>query len=418
MASPYLIAHHPLLVPPTRKRRRVGRTLWRITVVLISNLALLMLFWSAVHRVPWLGPAVADGLRAMWGPEPVAWLEDVAYGIQDRINRWRYRDSEPTKFWEVPEEKREAAAHPKQAGGFFPEPYAPPYKGVATPADGTWVPIVDPHEPDAPSAMFKSMVHPDPRRSFAALAVVAIDANAFELHLMPGTREPESHKVKSNDRPGVVPAEHAEALFAAFNGGFKATHGNYGMMHNGVEYLQPLDFACTFARYRDGGFRIATFSKMKTEVEKMTYYRQTPPCLVEDGEIHSVLNYHENAKNWGATVSGETVIRRSAIGLDRERKVLFYGLGEAMTAQAIARGMKAAGAHWVAELDVNHSYPRFLFYERVSNDAPPRAASAIIPGIDFEAEEYVAKPSQRDFFYLTRNSKAAALPPKGDSRTN
>lgn len=409
---------HPLLVRGTRKPSRLRRFFRRLGEASLIAFVALGLLWIAIHRIPGVGPALADGLRALVGPAPVAWLEDVAYGVQDRINRWRYADEEPTKFWEAPPTTKEGVSAGPAAGGFFPEPFVAPYPEVATPADGIWVPIVDSRDPEAPSAMFKALVHPDPRRTFAALAVVAIDASSFELHLMPGTAEPISYKVKKEERPGIVPAEHVDTLFAAFNGGFKATHGNYGMFYKNMEFLPPLDHACTFARYRDGGFRIATFSKMKDQVGAMTYYRQTPPCLVEDGEVHSLLHYHENAKNWGATVSGETVIRRSAIGLDRDRKTLFYGLGEAMTAQAIARGMKAAGAHWVAELDVNHSYPRFLFYERPSNEATPQAVSAIIPGIDFDKDEYVSRPSQRDFFYLTKSPRAAALPPKGDTRTN
>ncbi|HZO15502.1 MAG TPA: hypothetical protein VFB62_19655, partial [Polyangiaceae bacterium] len=67
---------------------------------------------------------------------------------------------------------------------------------------------------------------------------------------------------------------------------------------------------------------------------------------------------------------------------------------------------------------VNHSYPRFLFYQRPTNDAAPQAVSAIIPGIDFDKDEYVSRPSQRDFFYLTKSPRAAALPPKSDTRAN
>jgi hypothetical protein len=193
-----------------------------------------------------------------------------------------------------------------------------------------------------------------------------------------------------------------------FNGGFKATHGQYGMMVGDVELLTPRDIACTFARYRDGTYGIATWSSMKADRDKLSYYRQTPPCLVEDGEVHKALGEH--AKGWGATVSGDTVIRRSALGLSEDRQTLYYGLGEAMTAEAIAIGMKAAGAHWAAELDVNYSYPRMLFYERPAPEQLPIAKSAIIPAIDFTRYDYVANASPRDFFYLTRSNRKAAAP--------
>jgi len=231
---------------------------------------------------------------------------------------------------------------------------------------------------------------------------------AFEVHLVAGTHEPHSLRVKREERPGKIPTSHRDQLFAAFNGGFKATHGHYGMLLRGVEYLPPRDIACTFAQLEDGGFRIATWSKLKEQPARIRYYRQTPPCLVEDGEIHKVLHYNAAAKGWGATVDGETIIRRSAIGLDADRKILFYGLGETMTAQALARGMKAAGAHWAAELDVNHSYPRFLFYEHCVEKGEPKAVSALIPAIDFPDDQYVSRPSTRDFFYLTRAPRTTA----------
>ena len=55
--------------------------------------------WIAIHRVTWLGPALADGARSVVGPRAVAWLEDFAYGLQDRFNRWRYHDAKPVEFW-------------------------------------------------------------------------------------------------------------------------------------------------------------------------------------------------------------------------------------------------------------------------------------------------------------------------------
>lgn len=388
----------------------------RLAIAAIVALAAVLTLWVAVHRVQWLGPAIADGLRSVLGPGPVAWMEDVAYGVQDRFNRWRYADAPPKTFWEAPSASAPAPARPAASGSavadagpapFFPEPYEPPYPEVAAGGDGTWIPVEDPMRAGLPIVMYKSMVHPDPRRTFAALAVVAIDISAFELKLVAGTREPFSNLLRLDQRPGKIPEGDYDQLFAAFNGGFKATHGQYGMMVDGVDLLPPRDIACTFVKKTSGDFIIGTWSSIADQRASMEYYRQTPPCLVEDGELHELLRYNEYAKGWGATVSGETVIRRSSIGLDRDRKVLFYGLGEAMTARSLGQGMKAAGAHWAAELDVNHSYPRFLFYERPDPTAAPVATAAIIPGIDYPKDQYTTRPSVRDFFYLLRDRPKA-----------
>ncbi len=392
-------------------RRRLGIGLAVLTVAVLG-------LWIAVHRVQWLGPAIADGIRAVLGPGAVAWMEDTAYGLQDDINVWRHGDDAPTTLWDVPATPVVPAQAPARSAAprFSPAPFKPPFEKVAAPADGQWIPILDPARKDEPPPMFKAMVHPDERRPFAVLAVVAIDTAALELHLLPGTTEPQTTKLKFADRPGIIPVEHRELLVAAFNGGFKTTHGQYGMMVNGVELLPPRDIACTFARYEDGSFRIATWSEMKDEVAKMRFYRQTPPCLGEKGELHKLLQYNEYAKGWGATVSGDTVIRRSAIGLSEDGKTLLYGLGEAMTAQSLARGMMAAGAHAVAELDVNFSYPRFLFYEKVHEGLPPMVTSTIIPHIDHLKYEYVSQSSTRDFFYLTRSPNGPKSGIKPDDR--
>ena len=93
----------------------------------------------------------------------------------------------------------------RKEAAFFPKPFEPPFAEVASPADGIWIPVTDPYVPQAPVAMYKTMVHPDARRSFAVLAVMAIDLSAYEIHLVAGFREPHSKHVPQAERPGQVP---------------------------------------------------------------------------------------------------------------------------------------------------------------------------------------------------------------------
>jgi hypothetical protein len=387
--------------------------------------------WIAIHEVPGFGPALADGVRAVLGPRSVAWAEDAAYGIQDRIDRWRYKDVAPKTFWEAPPEMSSTPPVPEEATqpaavtsglpstaqaqpvvpafpppGFPPPSYAPPFGNVAAEGDGKWIPMKGGGSAKEQPALWKSVVHPDPKRGFAAAAVVAIDLSKLDLRIIAGTTEPFSNTVPADHRPGVIPKEAATDLVAAFNGGFKAVHGHYGMMLDGETYVVPRETACTVALYRDGSIKIRTWSELKNSEEQMASYRQTPPCLVEGGKTNAALAVEYN-KDWGATVSGETVIRRSAIGLDKAGTTLFYAIGEAVTAQSLSRAMKAVGAEHAAQLDVNYSYPRFLLYEREAPTDPPRATGALIPAIKFTSHEYVAEPSPRDFFYLVRHRPAS-----------
>lgn len=376
--------------------------------------------WLCIHHVPGFGPALADGVRAVVGPAPVAWAEDVAYGIADAMNRWRYEDAPPKTFWEAPPSEvktavqsgtpdtgADAAEKPqdqeKKALNFPPAAYPVPFENVAAKGDGSWVAMrsaLEAKDAEGPALMYKSLVHPDPKRSFAAVAIVAIDLSRTDLRLMPGTKEPASTTVADDQRKGLVEKEDGADLIAAFNGGFKAMHGHYGMMVAGETYLPPRDIACTVGLYKDGSVRIGTWPALKESEADMNAYRQTPPCLVEDGELNP--NLSEYNRNWGATVSGETIIRRSAVGVDKRGTILFYALGEAVTVQALGIAMKAAGAVSVAQLDVNHAYPRFLMYEHKDQTKPPLAASSLIPGVEFDKWDYTVEPSPRDFFYLKR----------------
>src|SRR5690606_32394118 len=70
--------------PRRRRWRRIAAGLAIATPVAGAGL------WIAVHRIPWMGPAVANGLRAVVGTDNVARLEDFVYAVEDRVNQlWR-----------------------------------------------------------------------------------------------------------------------------------------------------------------------------------------------------------------------------------------------------------------------------------------------------------------------------------------
>ena len=333
--------------------------------------------WYAIHQVPGVGPALADAGRAALGPGAIAWAEDVAYGVQDRIDRWRYKGAPPKTFWAAPPPPPAAppavapAAEvpvsvaggdaapppaPPEAESFPPPAFAPPSRGVAADGDGAWIPVKDGAPAGQPPVMYKSLVHPDPQRSFAAVAVVAVDLRRIDLHLVAGTQEPASSTVPSEHRPGMIPKEAQGDLVAAFNGGFKATHGHYGMMIDGETFLPPRDIGCTIAMYRDGSLRIRPWPGVKETADAMSAYRQTPPCLVEGGKVNTQLEGAPYNKNWGATVSGETVIRRSATRRrqDGARALLRARRGGDGPGGPSRGRCGAVGADDAAQLDVNY----------------------------------------------------------------
>ncbi|WP_438001814.1 hypothetical protein WMF26_21070 [Sorangium sp. So ce185] len=391
-----------------QRRRRLRR--WVLGSLAVSGLAGVGL-WIAVHRIPWMGPLVANGLRSVIGAENVTALEETAYGVEDRVHQLLRKNEPPKTYWEVPEPAPAPAAPAAEASAavvaaaFRPKDVGPSHAAWPAPGDGQWVPIVDRARPGDPPRLYKTLIHPDPHRSWAELFIVAVDLSGVDVHLMAGSREPAAttEEGKTYERPAKIPEADHERLLAAFNGGFMTEHGQWGMRIDGVTLVRPRENGCTLALHGDGRMQIAPWARMAAEEGAMRWWRQTPSCMVDEGELHPALRVPE-VRNWGATLDGNTVIRRSAVGLDRDGKVLFVAISNHTTAPAIALGLRHVGATAVAQLDVNWSYPKFLLYE-------PGEGGALMPvalasGFEFSEDEYIRKRSLRDFFYLTRKPAA------------
>ena len=385
------------------KRRKLRRI-----VILVVPPALLLVLWMAIHRIPWLGPLVADTLRAVIGAEAVTKLEDFAYGAQDRIKRLPSSDEKPKAYWEVPKKAgKQTAPLPVrklqgcEVGPFKPRDPGPVHKSWSAPGDGTWIGVeAGPPDRFGSPAMYKTLLHPDKQRSWAAVSLVAVDLRRVELHMMAGRREPKSStkEAYSYKRPALIPARHRGVLLAAFNGGFKAVHGQYGMKIDGVTLIKPRSISCGIAMFSGGELVIGDWSRLAKRQAKAVWWRQTPSCMVDQGKLHPGLVSEKNTY-WGATLNGHTVIRRSAIGISANGKTLYSGIGDHTTAPAMALAMKHAGAAFVAQLDVNWSYPKLVLYKHLG--LPNPIATKLCDGFEFTRTEYLQVPSPRDFFYLT-----------------
>jgi len=351
--------------------------------------------WIALHEIPSFGPMMADGIRKVVGPRPVAWMEDLVYGAEDRIHLAVKGDEAPKTFWEVPAPSSLPAA-PEDGP---PPAFSPPYPSVAAKGDGTWIPVRASTDTDG-VAMYKALIHPDPKRPYAAVAVMAMDMRELDLEMIAGTEEPESPHVPRSHRPGLVPENDRGLVTAVFNGGFKAVHGGFGMRVGSDTFVPPKETSCTVALLPNEEMEIRTFSVIKDDEPNMLAYRQTPPCLVERGETNSALS-NELTKNWGASVSGDTIIRRSALGLSKDKKYLYYALGDAVTAHSIAEAMRAVGAYDAAQLDVNYAYPRFMLVAR-GKSGSLELTQPLVPDLKYGPTEYVGVAEQRDFFYVKR----------------
>jgi len=290
------------------------------------------------------------------------------------------------------------------AGADFPPPsYAPLHERTAKPEDGKWEAIPMPH--GAKPSMVISTVHPHPVKGFVFVKVVAFDRRHLDLRLVAGTQEPESKTVPDERRPGLVPGPDQSDLVVVFNGGFKAKHGKYGMLLDGDLYVPPRDDACVVAQYPDESIKLGSWSALSGAVDQMSAYRQTPPCLIEQGELNPRLDSEYKSRRWGSAVGGVQDIRRSAIGLDASGRALLYGFGDWVTPKELAQAMLAAGAQEAAQLDINWSYTRFFLFDHPPGE-PPHIRETIIPKLKFSKNRYISKSSYRDFYYVKLRPEA------------
>ena len=382
-----------------------------------TSLVSVVLLWFGIHQFPWLGPFVANTLRAVIGTENVTRLEDTAYAVEDRFNRLWKRNEKPKAYWAVPKGSAQAkpakAAHkqnePPPLPPFDPPAPGPVHKSWSAPGDGEWVAIVDPRHPHDDVRMMKTLLHPDEHRSWAELFVVALDLSRVDVHVVAGYQEPKSDKPEAKDykRVAKIPVEAQDALLAAFNGGFMTEHGGYGMKVDGITLVDPKDKGCTLAKFEDGSFAVGQWKNIKQRAADMLWFRQAPNCMYENDQMHPLLRL-QNIRHWGATLDGETVIRRSAVGLNKAGDTMYVGISNHTNARVMAEGMHHAGATTVAQLDVNWSYPKFVLYEPKKEDHK-LVAVALAEGFEFSEDIYIRERSMRDFFYITRKDPKKKL---------
>jgi hypothetical protein len=258
--------------------------------------------------------------------------------------------------------------------------------------------------------MARATVKPDPTRPYAQVALVRIDLSQTQLGLVPGTVEPVAAKgVPPFPRPGDIPASDQANLLAAFNGGFKAVHGGYGMMVDGTTILPPKDNIATLAIYRDGSVRLGAWGRDITGTPDLVAFRQNCPLLLDAGQINPSVN-DGSRQEWGYTVKNLDTTWRSGLGISSDGRFLIYAAGPSLTVESLGRALQEAGAYYAMQLDINGFYTRFVTYapSEVANSKYPVTAGKLLKEMSGGSTQFLA-PYDRDFFYVTAAPHANAV---------
>ncbi len=249
--------------------------------------------------------------------------------------------------------------------------------------------------------MAQGLLQLDPQRPYAAIALVRIDLSRLQLHMMPGFLEPSHAASVVNAIPnlGMIPVTDQSHLVAAFNGGFKAINGHYGMMVDGVTLLPPLPGLATLAIYRDGHVNIGAWDGGITPTPDLIAFRQNCPLIVQSGQINPMVNV-VNYVMWGNTIGNQDITWRTGIGITQDSRYLIYAVGNGTSVATLAQALQQAGAYNAMQLDINQHYAHFAVYQPSGKPGNSLKAVQLLDQMESDPNLYLAAHS-RDYFYLT-----------------
>ena len=401
------------------RKMLAGRRGWAI---LAGGIALFLIGALAVVAVipavsPEAGAQMADAIRSVLGPGPVAALESTSFTIQDAYNQFMAAQDGGQKAISLAQTSTSGVL-PAPAVRIIHAAKAPTSATVqgsvvsgagklaiitqqsdvlsASPqigwsAYGPWV--------NGAPVMAQSLVSLDPTRTYAGIALVRIDLSKLQLHMMPGSQEP-SHApdvVAALPHMGLTPAADQARLAAAFNGGFKAVNGHYGMMVNGVTVLAPQIGLATLAIYQDGHVALGAWGPDIVPSADLVALRQNCPPIIHNGAVNPQVAT-DNPFLWGNTVGNRAITWRTALGLSQDGRYLIYAVGNATTVDTLAQALLQAGAYNAMQLDINHPFAHFVTYQPTSGGA--QTAVPLLNQMESSPTLYLV-PNQRDYFYLT-----------------
>ncbi len=387
--------------------------------VIVLGLAVAVLIHS-----PALMAQGSDSLRNSFGDEAVAQLESAVFRIQDTLERWSFAVGlatpaapwtstipntvqpaiVPTRIIPTPTPapvSTELVPIPQPTASPAPQPtpsaWMPP---LATPlgslnGEGVWSVYIQ--DSSGKVVAYRTYLQPDPARPYAIVGVVAFDVSQTRLHFVLGSKEPFSPN--GPQRTGEMSAEDKlpGVLIAMFNGGFKARHGHFGAMANGLVALPARDGLGTIAIYNDGHLQMGEWGSEITASSDIVAWRQNGPLVVHNGQINPQI-YNNSPADWGYTVDDVSPTWRSGIGLSADGKTFYYLCGSSLSMEMLAKSMLAAGMVNGMQLDINNYWVHFVAVRAKDNLL---SLEPLFPEMMFENIDRYLYAYSRDYFYVT-----------------
>ena len=358
-----------------------------------------------------------DTVRAVsWiGPAPIAWLEEQAFATRDTVKQTLFRvTSSKDALATQPEEDVPAAIlDTSQASldlGHWPPPAIRSMWKTPEPGEGEWttpkqawvkkLPAPANGE-EPPSPFYETFVRPDEERPYAKVLLVAMDMRQLDVGMEAGSEDPKP--LTGSPGTGRIPRDPQvyQRVAAAFNGGFKTEHGNYGMMLNKRVLLPPIPGAATVILTKDGRVGMGSWGKNATvggindvPTSDILSFRQNLDPLVDNDKVNPL-----NRWQWGFVLPGTSMqTERSGICVTNAGHMM-YAWGDDTSATSLGKAMRMAGCVYGMHLDMNPHHTGFMYTNITEFKGRQYKSELLTKEMEIDTDRYLLY-APKDFFFM------------------
>lgn len=357
-----------------------------------------------------------DTVRAEVGPAPIAWLENQVFGARDAVRQLSYRllssSSPEAQLKESAQVAPPVLDTSKLGSETWPPAAIPSLWKEPREGEGQWVPIRHPFlrklegtEPGSqvPPYFYQTFIRPDPKRPYSEVLLIAMDMRQLELRMQAGFEDPQPTAGPPGD--GRLPTDPAiyKRVVATFNGAFKTTHGEYGMMVDRRVLLPPVPGGATVVVDDEGSTGLGSWPRTTDIPKNLVAFRQNLDPLIEDGIPNPTGRYI-----WGWQLQGQSVMTHRTALCVTPTGHLYYAFGEEVDGPTLGRALKQAGCAYGIHLDMNPGHCGFVFTEVQDLQRGQFTLKLADTAMKVPPDRY-ARWSAKDFFYvMVRDPKPAA----------
>jgi hypothetical protein len=367
-----------------RRRRYALRSLLAVLVLVAGYVGFTLTPYLTAPGTDPLGARVAEWARDHQMSMLVTWLENESYTAP--ATGGKLSSAELAQL-QSKKQQPAGAENLRLAPADAPR-NIPPFAVGSIPGEGVFSPLV--LGPLGNPVVETAALRPDAEHTSNLAYVAWLNQHALSFTLNPGYEQPGG---TWNEPDWLSPASRAR-LVATWNGGFKVDPDDAmgGFYEDGRTAVPLVDGKAAEVFYKDGSLKIGEWGRDVTMTPDVAAVRENLNLLVDNGTL-AVGPDDGSGAEWGYTIRGWYYIARSGVGITAKGDIVYVG-GTELSVYTLAKLLKAAGAVYGMELDINPDWTSFMTYDGLKNPVSPTPTK--MWDFDQPADRYFA-PSDRDF---------------------